>query len=114
MKKLLTIIIGLGLICVGFSETTNAPSSSTSQSTHLSTRIYKAETFFTNLKKQMPPQQGETDQQLVLRYFKLNQIEIEKTGAVYVNDRKRELYVRTSPATQDKVETLIAKVQTEH
>jgi len=33
---------------------------------------------------------------------------------VYVNDRKGELYVRTSPVTQDKVETLIAKVQTEN
>jgi hypothetical protein len=111
MKTLLTIIIGLGLASVGFSETTNAVDCSHGTVDHLSTRIYDTTAFFTHLKQQLSPEKGESDQQLVLRYFKQNQIEIAKPEAVFVNDGKHQLYVHTSPADQDKIATLIEKVQ---
>jgi tetratricopeptide (TPR) repeat protein len=112
MKTLFTIIMSLGLVSAGICDTTNQPvDSSQSSLAGLVTRTYDIGLLVSSLKIQMPPQTGESDYLLVLRYFKQNKIEIQKPGVVFLNDKRHQLYVRAPKSDQDKIEALIVKLQ---
>src|SRR5665647_1762118 len=112
MKTLFTIIMSLGLVSVGMSDSTNAPAdSSQSQLAGLVQKTYHTGTFVDKLKAQMPPQTGEPDYSLVLRYLKQNGIEIQRPGAIFISDRKQQMYVMASKSDQAKIEALIVKLQ---
>ncbi|MGH7953776.1 MAG: tetratricopeptide repeat protein [Limisphaerales bacterium] len=112
MKTLFTIIISLGLVSVGMSDTTNAPAgSSQSQSAGLVQKEYDAGIFVDKLKTKLTPQAGESDYSLVLRYLKQNGVEVQKPEAIFLNERKHQLYVRASKSEQEKIEALIVKLQ---
>jgi tetratricopeptide (TPR) repeat protein len=104
--------MSLGLVSVGMSDTTNQPAdSSQSPQVALTTRTYDIGLFVSSLKTQLPPKDGESDYSLVLRYLKQSNIEIQKPGAIFLNDERHQLYVRASKADQDKIEALIVKLQ---
>jgi tetratricopeptide (TPR) repeat protein len=112
MKTLFTIILSLGLVSVGICDTTNQPTdSSQSPQVALTTRTYDVGSFVSSLKIQMPPESGESDYSLVLRYLKQSKVEIQKPGVIFLNDTRHQLYVRASKANQDKIEALIVKLQ---
>lgn len=112
MKTLFTIIMSLGLVSVGICDTTNQPvDSSQSSLAGLVTRTYDIGSFVSSLKTQLPPKDGESDYSLVLRYLKQSKIEIQKPGAIFLNDKRHQLFVRASKADQDKIEALIVKLQ---
>ena len=108
MKTLFTIIMSLGLVSVGMSDTTNAPADSLAG---LVQKTYAAGVFVDQLKTQLPPQAGESDYSLVLRYFKQNGIEVQKPAAIFLNGREHQLYVMASKSDQEKIEALIVKLQ---
>jgi hypothetical protein len=109
--KTLFIIISLAFVSVGIGQTTNGPGPSQTQSAPLITRTYQIEAFMNNVKHLMPPKNGESDFQLLLRFFKQNEIEIKKPELVFMNHKQHELYVRATQTDQDKIGALIAKVQ---
>jgi tetratricopeptide (TPR) repeat protein len=112
MKTLFTIIMSLGLVSVGICDTTNQPvDSSQSSLAGLAIRTYDIGLFVSSLKIQMPPEAGESDYSLVLRFLKQNKIKIQKPGVVFLNDKQHQLYVRASKSDQDKIEALIVKLQ---
>ena len=111
MKTLFAIIMSLGLVSVGICDTTNQSADSSQSPLHgLIQHKYAVEVFVTNLKKLTPPKSGESDYSLVLRYLKQNKIEIQKPGAIFLNDRLHQLYVMAPKADQEKIEALIGKL----
>ena len=78
----------------------------------LLSRSYKisADTFVRNLKQLAPPKSGESNQDLLTRFFKDKHIEIQKPAAVFLDEKKDRLLVRMTKADQDKVELLIQMI----
>jgi tetratricopeptide (TPR) repeat protein len=111
MKTLFTIIMSLGLVSVGICDTTNQPADSSQRPlAGLIQRTYGIESFVSKLKILMPPENGESDYSLVLRYLKQNKIEIQKPGAIFLSDKRHQLYVMAPKADQEKIEALIGKL----
>ena len=111
MKTLFTIIMSLGLVSVGICDSTNqSVDSLQSPLAGLIQRTYAAEPFVSSLKTQLPPKDGESDYSLVLRYLKQNNIEIQKPGAIFLNEERHQLFVMASKDDQEKIEALISKL----
>src|SRR4051794_33611002 len=75
------------------------------------TRIVKVNDtpFLTNLKKVMPPIKGESDNQLLRRFLKQNNVEFEPPRTVYLSE-SRGLILYTTLEEIDRVEGIVAKV----
>jgi len=110
MKSLLVLLLGLSLVLPSFCGSTNE--TTTASGAHLLTRSYKIspDAFVQNLKKLAPPKSGESNQQLLVRFFKENHIEILKPAAVFLDEKKERLLVRTTQTDMDQIESLIQKI----
>jgi hypothetical protein len=111
MKALLTaIIISIGFVVASIGGSTNQPSDIGSV---MSTRTYKItpDTFFSSLKHQVVPKDGESDIKLLRRFFQEHHIDFTNPKtALFLNDKKGILYVRVTPADQDRVEHCISEI----
>ncbi|MEI8291611.1 MAG: hypothetical protein WCH99_19255 [Verrucomicrobiota bacterium] len=113
MKKLYTLIIGLCLALTSLGGTTNATTTASGEPLLMRTYKISADTFVRNLKQLAPSKSGESNQDLLVRFFKDKHIETEKPAAVFLDEKRDRLHVRMTKADQDKVELLIQEVQTE-
>ena len=111
MKTLLTAItISLGFILASIGGTTNQP---TNIAPKMSARSYKvaAEVFYSSLKHQITPKDGESDIKLLCRYFQEHHIDLDTPKAsVFMNEKKGWLFVSVIPEDQDKVERLVCQI----
>lgn len=110
MKALLILLLGFGLVLPGLSSPTNE--TTTASGEQLVSRVYKmkSDAFVGNLKKLEIPKSGESDQDLLVRFFKDKGIEIQKPAAVFLDEKQGTLFVHTRQADQDQIENLIDKI----
>jgi hypothetical protein len=78
----------------------------------LVTRVYNidTETFIRNLKQTAPRKTGESNQDLLLRFFKDNRVEIHKPSVLFLDEKEQRLIVRTTEAQKDKINDLIHRI----
>ena len=97
----------------GFCGTTNETNGvSSAQTEKLATRTYKITTEFEgNLKHLAGTKKGESNQEMLLRFFKESHIEIKPPEAVFLNEEKSLLFVRATLVNQDKIERLVMAIQ---
>jgi beta-galactosidase beta subunit len=89
---------------------TNHPTDTT---TGMSTRSYKItpDAFYSSLKHQIVPKDGESDIQLLRRYFQEHHIDlVSPKAAVFLNEKLGQLFVRVTPSDQNKVERLVVQI----
>jgi hypothetical protein len=114
MKTLLAITLIVGLPFAGFCGTTNETNNaSQTQSEQLLSRHYKitAETFVSNLKNLAGTKEGESNIQILLRFFKQNRIEIKNPESIFWNERINQLFVRATEVHQHKIEQIVEAIQ---
>jgi|ERR1035437_617676 hypothetical protein len=124
MKTLLTAItISIGFVVASIGGTPSVGivdasiGSSTNQSADidpkLSTRTYgiTPDTFYSSLKHQIAPKDGESDIKLLRRYFQEHHIDLSSPKTqVFVSEKLGKLFVKVTPADQDKVEQLVIHI----
>jgi hypothetical protein len=124
MKTLLTAItisIGFVVASIGGTPSFGIVDASISGSTNqpadigpkMSMRSYKItpDTFYSSLKRKIVPKDGESDIKLLQRYFQEHHIDLTKPkAAVFLNEKLGKLFVRVTPADQDKVERLVVRI----
>jgi hypothetical protein len=82
------------------------------QQVQLPARTYKITTEFEgNLKRPAGTKEGESNQEMLLRFLKESHIEIKPPEAVFLNEEKNLLFVRATLANQDKIERVVAAIQ---
>ena len=108
MRTWFTFIIGFALAFTSFGGSTDQ----TTWPELLLSRTYYVSTnnFMAHLKHLLPAKAGETDSELVARFFKQKHVDIKPPEAMFFNDKKGLLYVRATQAHQDKIEKLIEKI----
>ncbi len=108
MKALLTLIIGFVSVSVSLAGSTDQ----TTSPGLLLSRTYRvsADTFVAHLKHLLPPKPGETDTELLVRFFDLKHIEIKPPESVFLNEQMGMLFARATKSDQDKIEKLINKI----
>jgi hypothetical protein len=110
-KALFTLIIGTNLILNSFTGESNAITHASAEP--LDTRIYhvRTETFVQNLKRlATPAKTNETNQELLLRFLKENKIELQKSEAVQLVEKKGIVVARLTSPDQSKLEDLVWKI----
>ena len=110
MKALLILLLGFGLVLPGLSGTTNEATTASAEPLVARTYKIRADAFVRNLKKLETPKSGESDQDLLVRFFREQRIEIQKPAAVFLDGKQGTLLVRTTQASQDQIENLIDKI----
>ena len=124
MKTLLTAItisIGFVVASIGGTPSVGIVDASIGGSTNqpadigpkMSSRSYKItpDTFYGSLKHQIVPKDGESDIQLLRRYFQEHHIDLANPkAAVFLNEKLGRLFVRVTPSDQDKVEQLVIHI----
>jgi hypothetical protein len=101
------------LAFAGFCGTTNETNNAAqTQPEKLFSRSYKitTETFVSNLKNLAGAKEGESDFQILLRFFKENDIEIRPPESIFLSEEKNRLFVRSTEAHQDKIERVVAAI----
>ena len=75
-------------------------------------RSYKVKTdaFVAHLMHFLPPKAGETDTQLLIRFFKGQGVEIKPPESVYLVAQKDLVIARATQSNQDKIEKLVEKI----
>ncbi|HEX5222046.1 MAG TPA: hypothetical protein VFZ59_20960, partial [Verrucomicrobiae bacterium] len=63
-------------------------------------------TFLPKLQKALPPMPGESNQDLLVRYFKENKLELQTPATMFWDERKDKLLVRAPPADQERIRIL--------
>jgi hypothetical protein len=113
MKTLFAISLIVGMAFIGFCGTTNETNgASFAQTEKLSTRTYKITAEFEgNLKHLAGAKKGESNQEMLLRFFKESHIEIKPPEAVFLNEEKSLLFVHATLANQDKIERVVMAIQ---
>ena len=110
MKALLTIIVGFGLVLTSLGD----PAEETTPAPQLYTRTYNLnpETFVRNLKQLAPPKSEESNQALLARFLKENNVEMGKQRhtSVFWDENKGKLRVRATKVEMDKIEILIHQI----
>src|SRR5580692_3709895 len=95
MKTLLTAIVAslvFGLTAIA--EPTNSQSQIAPQMISRSYKIMPG-TFFSSLKQEIVPKDGESNQQLLVRYFEQQHIDLDvQKAAVFVDEKLGRLFVR--------------------
>ena len=110
MKILLTLILGMGLALTSIGSPTNE--TATASGDRLLTRSYKldSETFVKSLKQSAPPKSGESNQDLLVRFFKENRVETQRPTSIFLDEKANRLFVRATKVQQDRIQTLLEKV----
>jgi hypothetical protein len=108
MKVLFVLVIGFGLVCVSF----GGPADQTTSPELLLSRHFQvnADTFVAHLKHMLPPKSGETDTELLVRFFKQKHVEIKSPKSVFLNKERGEVFARATEADQNMIEKLIEKI----
>jgi hypothetical protein len=109
MKIFFATALIVGLAFTGFSGTTNeANNPAQTQPEELLTRGYgiNAETFASNLKHLAGVKEGESNLQMLLRFFKQNGIEIKTPESIFLSEEKSKLFVRATEVHQHKIEQM--------
>jgi len=109
MKALLTLTSAFSLVLASFAGSTNEPT--TASSDRLLVREYKikSDTFVRSLKQlevANPNDPGESNQALLVRYFKNKQVVVEKPGSVFLDEKGNRLIIRTTKVQQEKIQML--------
>ena len=100
----------VGIVDASISGSTNQPADIGPK---MSTRSYKItpDTFYSSLKRQIVPKDGESDIKLLRRFFQEHHIDLANPkAAVFLNEKLGQLFVRVTPADQDKVEQLVVQI----
>ncbi len=111
MKTLLAIalfvVFAFTVVC-GTTNDTNNPVQI--QPEQLLSRHYKivVETFFGNLKNLAGAKEGESDVQMLIRYFKQNGVDIKNPEVVFFD--RENLFVRATAHHQDKIENIVVAI----
>jgi hypothetical protein len=107
MKTLLALLLGLGLLFPSFGGPTNETASASSE--HLLSRFYRIDpdAFVGNLKKSVSAEAGDSNQDLLVRLFNENHIQLEKPSAVLLDEKRRVLSITTTKADQDRIERIL-------
>jgi hypothetical protein len=107
MKALLTFIIGFGIAVISLGGDTNGPY----ELSPLPTKIYhiSGEKFMPRLKQFVTPETKESDQDLLLRYFKDQHIEMQKPAFLDLILKADCLVVHSTAADQEKISHLLSK-----
>ena len=110
MKILLAIILGLGLVLASVGAPTNE--TTTASGERLLTRSYKIDTeaFVKSLKRLAPPKTGESNQDLVVRFFNENRVETQRPTSIFLDEKGSRLLVRATKTEQEKIQTLFKKI----
>ena len=106
----IAVILGAEFILASAGDTTNQPPDVAPQ---MSERTYKIApgTFYDNLKHLMTPKAGESDLQLLRRFFREHHVDLDKPkSSVFVNDKLGRLFVNVTPEDQNEVERLVAQI----
>jgi hypothetical protein len=109
MKTFFTIIIGVGLICSSHAAQTNEPPTVTSS---FFTRVLRLDSSdLSRMRLQVPPENGETSQDYILRYFKTQHIEFQSPAYLKFDEARGKLMIKTTEVDFDKIERLVSKPQ---
>ena len=113
MKTFLTLALITGLAFTGGCGKTNQANSAVqNQQESLSSRTYTiAAEFEGNLKHLAGTKEGESNQEMLLRFFKESHIEIKPPEAVFLKEEKNLLFVHATSADQDKIERVVIAIQ---
>jgi tetratricopeptide (TPR) repeat protein len=110
MKAVLTLLVGVGLVLCSYGDSTKDTQTTTGE--RLLTRAYKVDVqaFLQNLERLSPPKPGESERDLLLRFFKENRVEIAKEGAVLLDAKAGRLWVRATQTSQEAIEILVQRI----
>ena len=102
MKTLLAFIIGFGLAFTSFGSSTD----------QMEQRTYKVstKTFLAHLKHRLPPKSGETDTELLVRYFKQKHVEIKPPESIFWNEKMSLIFAKATKPDQGKIEQLVMEI----
>jgi hypothetical protein len=81
----------------------------------LYTRVYLfTESSVNRLQLLLPPKTGESNQELLLRYFKTQHVEIEKPATLVFDEKNRRLMIHATHAALNKIEDLLSENFSDH
>ena len=112
MKALLTLIVGFGLVLTSLGdptkETTTEPVAALIQHSYL----VDTKAFVRNLKQLVPLKSGESNLDLLRRFFKENNVKIgiQTSEGVFFNEKNGIIYINTTQAEIDKIVPLIKQI----
>jgi len=107
MKILLTVIMGFGLIFSSFADQTNGTATAEPS---LYTRVFLfTPSSVSRLQLLLPPKAGESNQELLLRYFKTQHGEIKKPATLVFEEQNKRLMIHATPDALNKIEDLLSK-----
>ena len=111
MNTPLASLLGLSLALAlsGIAGPTNENTKASVQNLH--TRQFKVstDTLMRNVRKLLPPKAGESNHDLLVRFFKEKKVDIQKPATLSLDEKKGVLLVRTSLGDLDKIEDLVAQ-----
>ena len=113
MKTFLTLALITGLAFTGGCEKNNKADAATQkQQAQLFSRTYKITVEFgDNLKRLTATKEGESKQEMLVRFFKESHIEIKPPEAVFLIEDKNLLFVHATLANQNKIERVVVAIQ---
>ena len=117
MKTLLTVAISLGLLFTGTvgcrKHNNEAADTSQAQGVSLFSRSYpiNTATFVGNLRRIAAPKGRESNQDLLIRFFKENGVAMDPPAALLLDEGGNRLLVRAPEPEKDKVQALFARIQ---
>jgi hypothetical protein len=112
MKLLLTSVASIVLVCSSIADSTNKTAAPATE--QMFTRSYKISTekFVRNLHKWAPaPIEGESNHDLLVRFFKENNVDITTPSALLLSGDDVTVYVRSSEKILNKIPSLINKIE---
>ncbi len=110
MQTFQTSLGSLALAFTTFCSSMNVFSEVPAQ--QMATRSYKInmERFVRNLKRATPPKADESNQDLLRRFFKQNQIDVEAPAGVWLNEDKGLLLLRVKASDMKNVEAILSEI----
>ncbi len=117
MKTLLTVAVSLGLLCtagLGCKKQNNETAdASQAQGVSLFSRSYpiNSATFAANLRRVAAPKGRESNQDMMVRFFKENGITVDPPAAVLLDEGGNRLLVRAPESEKEKVQALFERIQ---
>jgi hypothetical protein len=107
MKTLLTVIMGFGLICSSLGDQTNDTAAAEPS---LYTRVFLfTPSSVSRLQLLLPPKAGESNQELLLRYFNTQHVEIKKPATLMFEEKNNRLMIHATPDALNKIEDILSK-----
>jgi uncharacterized membrane protein YobD (UPF0266 family) len=107
MKTFLTIIMGFGLI---FSSLAGQTNDTATAEPSFYTRVFLfTPSSVSRLQLLLPPKEGESNQELLLRYFETQHVEIMKPATLVFEEKNKRLMIHATHDTLSKIEDLLSK-----